>query len=44
MSSRIFEWNTLEGNLIRLYNNLVELGVEYRDGKVFLADLEEDDV
>lgn len=44
VSSRVFGWNTLEDDLIQLYRNLVELGVEYHDGKVYLADLEEDDV
>ncbi|HSX05438.1 MAG TPA: hypothetical protein VLF69_03150 [Candidatus Saccharimonadales bacterium] len=44
MSSRIFEWNSLEQNLLSLYTNLVDLGMEYRDGKVYLADLEQDNV
>jgi len=44
VSSRIFEWNNLEKDLIKLYDHLVALGVEYRDGKVYLADLEEKDV
>lgn len=44
VSSRIFRWHTLEGDLIQLYKNLVELGMGYRDGKVYLTDLEENDV
>jgi len=31
-------------DLISLYTKLVELGVEYRNGEVYLADLEEKDV
>lgn len=34
----------LAKDLILLYQRLVELGVEHRDGKVYLADLEEKDV
>ena len=41
VTSHIFGWNSLEGDLITLYNRLVALGVEYRDGKVYLADFEE---
>ena len=38
--SRIFEWNSLESDLITLYTRLTELGMEYRDGEVHLIDLE----
>jgi len=31
-------------DLISLYAKLVDLGMEYRNGKVYLADLEEKDV
>lgn len=31
-------------DLILLYTRLVDLGVEYRNGEVYLADLEEKDV
>ena len=41
VTSRIFQWNTIEQDLVTLYNKLVELGMEYRDGEVYLADLEE---
>lgn len=41
MTSRIFGWNSLEEDLITLYIRLVDLGMEYRDGEVYLADLEE---
>ena len=41
VSSRIFGWNSLTEDLIALYTRLVDLGMEYRDGKVYLADLEE---
>lgn len=47
MSSRIFEWNSLEQDLISLYTKLAALGMEYRDGEIYLADmeaLEEEDV
>jgi hypothetical protein len=40
VSSRIFEWNPLEQDLITLYTKLVELGMEYHDGEVHLPDLE----
>jgi hypothetical protein len=36
--------NNLIEDLILLYTRLVDLGVEYRDGKVYLAELEEKDV
>lgn len=41
VSSRIFEWNSLEQDLIKLYTELAALGMEYRDGQIYLADLEE---
>ena len=41
VTSRIFGWNSLEEDLITLYMRLVELGMEYRDGEVYLADIEE---
>lgn len=44
VSPRVFEWNTLESDLVQLYSSLVDLGMEYREGKVYLADLEEEDV
>ena len=44
VTSRIFEWHSLEKSLILLYTKLVNLGMEYRDGEVYLADLEEKDV
>lgn len=31
-------------DLVLLYTKLVDLGMEYRNGKVYLADLEEKDV
>ena len=40
VNSRIFEWNTLEADLFKLYDRLFDLGIEYRSGKVYLADLE----
>jgi len=36
--------NELIEDLILLYTRLLELGMEYRNGKVYLADLEEKDV
>ena len=42
VSSRIFKWNSLERDLVTLYTRLVALGIEYRDGKVYLADIEEE--
>lgn len=41
VTSRIFEWNTCRQDMTELYTRLVELGMEYRNGKVYLADLEE---
>jgi len=41
MSSYILEWNTLKQDLIKLYTKLAILGMEYRNGKVYLADLKE---
>lgn len=40
----VFRWNQLELDLVTLYQKLVDLGMEYRDGKVYLADLEGKDV
>ena len=34
----------LREDLISLYAKLIDLGMEYRNGKVYLADLEEEDV
>ncbi len=39
--SSISGWNPLEKDLITLYRRLVDLGMEYRGSKVYLADLEE---
>ena len=39
--SSISGWNPLERDLVALYRRLVDLGMEYRGGKVYLADLEE---
>jgi hypothetical protein len=36
----VFRWNSLEQDLLLLYTELVELGVEHRNGEVYLADLE----
>jgi len=41
VTSRIFQWNSLGQDLVALYLRLVDLGMEYRDGQVYLADLEE---
>lgn len=41
MSARVFEWNSCKQDMTGLYMRLVELGMEYRHGKVYLADLEE---
>lgn len=41
VSPRIFRWNSLEKDLRGLHSKLVDLGMEYRDGQVYLADLEE---
>ncbi len=40
VSSDVFIRNSLKKDLVKLYFRLVELGVEYRYGKVYLADLE----
>lgn len=40
VSSDIFLRNSLRKDLIKLYSRLVDLGMEYRRGKVYLADLE----
>ena len=44
MTSRIFEWNTLEADLFKLYDMLAGLGVEYRQGRVYLGELNESHV
>jgi len=41
VSSRIFLRNSLEQDLLLLYRRLVDLGMEYRRGHVYLADLNE---
>ena len=41
VNSHISEWNSLERNLVTLYDRLVALGMECRDGNVYLADIEE---
>jgi len=41
VSSRIFLRNSLKRDLLILYGRLVELGVDYRNGKVYLAELDE---
>jgi len=41
VNPRVFRWNSLEKDLVLLYERLVDLGIEYRDGKVYLAELEE---
>ena len=41
MTSRIFQWNSLERDLRMLHGKLVDLGMEYRDGEVYLADIED---
>ena len=40
VTPRIFWSNSLEKDLIALYKELVDLGMEYREGKVYLADLD----
>jgi hypothetical protein len=40
VSSSIFLRNTLEEDLLALYDRLVDLGMKYRDSHVYLADLE----
>ena len=40
VSARVFEWNSCKQDMTALYMRLVELGMEYRNGKVYLADLE----
>lgn len=40
VSQDIFLRNSLKKDLIKLYFRLVDLGMEYRNGKVRLADLE----
>jgi hypothetical protein len=40
VNQRIFLRNSLEEDLLTLYDRLVELGIEYRDGEVYLVDLE----
>ena len=40
MNPRIFKWNTLLMDLFKLYDRLLILGMEYREGKVYLSDLE----
>lgn len=40
VTSRVFEWNTLKQDLFKLYNKLVDLGIQYREGQVCLSDLE----
>jgi len=39
--STISGWHQIEGDLVTLYRRLVDLGVEYRDSQVYLADLDE---
>jgi len=39
VTSRISQWNTLEGDLLSLHNKLIDLGVEYHNGKIYLSDL-----
>jgi len=41
VSQRIFLRNSFEEDLVSLYNKLVELGMDYQAGKVYLADMEE---
>lgn len=42
VTSRIFEWNALEADLFKLlYSDLVNLDMEYREGKVYLKDIED---
>jgi hypothetical protein len=40
VSPRIFLRNYLEGDLLVLHKRLTDLGMEYRDGEVYLADLD----
>jgi hypothetical protein len=37
----VFGWNPLEQDPIKLYRRLVDLGIEIKDDKVCLADLDE---
>ncbi|MHB1865046.1 MAG: hypothetical protein ACYCPS_02690 [Candidatus Saccharimonadales bacterium] len=39
MTSRIFLRNSITDDLTTLYIRLVDLGMEYHDGQVYLADL-----
>ena len=43
VSSRIFLRNSVEVDLVKLYFRLSELGMEYRNGQVCLADIEDQD-
>jgi bacteriorhodopsin len=40
VSSDVFLRNSLQNDLVTLYFRLVDLGMEYRYGKVYLADIE----
>lgn len=43
VNQRVFEWNSILQDLFQLYHRLTELGMKYRNGKVYLPDLEEQD-
>jgi hypothetical protein len=40
VSHRGFRWNSLHESLAQLYSKLIDLGIEYHDGRVYLADIE----
>lgn len=40
VNSRIFQWNTLATDLLKLYFKLIDLGMEHKDGQIYLADLD----
>ena len=39
VTSRIFEWNTLESDLLKLYGRLVNWGVKYHNGAAYLPEV-----
>ena len=39
--SNVSGWHQIDEDLVKLYYRLVDLGMEYRDGEMYLADLEE---
>lgn len=41
VNQRVSRWNSCKKDMTRLYLKLVDLGMEYRNGKVYLPDLED---